>query len=104
MLLRHAPQAEAHDLSIPMPGHPMPASALDQIAADVRKVEELILAHDVIFLLTDTRESRWLPSLLAAEHGKLTLTVRLILAFLGNDSTDNLQSACRSRWASTPFW
>jgi ubiquitin-like modifier-activating enzyme ATG7 len=69
--------ATGYDLSIPMPGHPMPASAQEQIAADVKKLEGLVLSHDVIFLLTDTRESRWLPSLLAAEHGKLALTVAL---------------------------
>ena len=69
--------AVGHDLSIPMPGHPMPESALAPIAADVKKLEDLVLAHDVVFLLTDTRESRWLPSLLAAEHGKLALTVAL---------------------------
>eukprot|EP01043_Picozoa_sp_COSAG02_P005060 COSAG02_NODE_135_length_34565_cov_80.368856_14_plen_724_part_00 len=69
--------ATGHDLSIPMPGHPMPASAREQLAADVKKLEDLVLAHDIVFLLTDTRESRWLPSLLAAEHGKLALTVAL---------------------------
>ena len=69
--------ATGHDLSIPMPGHPMPASAREQLEADVKKLEDLVLAHDVVFLLTDTRESRWLPSLLAAEHGKLALTVAL---------------------------
>lgn len=69
--------ATGHDLSIPMPGHPMPASAREQLEADVKQLEVLVLAHDVVFLLTDTRESRWLPSLLAAEHGKLALTVAL---------------------------
>ena len=43
----------------------------------VAVLEDLVARHDVIFLLTDTRESRWLPSLLAASADKLLLDVAL---------------------------
>jgi ubiquitin-like modifier-activating enzyme ATG7 len=46
---------------------------LDAIAS----LEQLVSEHDVIFLLTDTRESRWLPTLLAAAGGKLAITSAL---------------------------
>jgi ubiquitin-like modifier-activating enzyme ATG7 len=42
-----------------------------------QQLEELVKASDVVFLLTDTRESRWLPSLLAAAHGKVAITAAL---------------------------
>lgn len=54
-------------MSVPMPGH-----GLDE-AANVEKVEELISQHDIIFLLTDSRESRWLPTLISTFHQKVTL-------------------------------
>ncbi len=38
---------------------------------DVNKLSELIDDHDVIFLLMDTRESRWLPTMLAALKKKV---------------------------------
>eukprot|EP01047_Picozoa_sp_COSAG01_P052865 COSAG01_NODE_5603_length_4152_cov_6.246237_1_plen_719_part_00 len=69
--------ATGYNLSIPMPGHPISQAAVSKVTIDVQQLEALIKSHDVVFLLTDTRESRWLPSLLAAEHGKLALTVAL---------------------------
>ncbi|WIA12692.1 hypothetical protein OEZ85_006333 [Tetradesmus obliquus] len=70
--------AEGAELSIPMPGHP-PANAQQeqQMQQATEQLAQLVERHDVIFLLTDTRESRWLPSLLAAAAGKLAITAAL---------------------------
>ncbi len=47
------------------------AKAVEQVREDVKKLEGLVKDHDVVFLLMDTRESRWLPTLLACYHSKL---------------------------------
>jgi ubiquitin-like modifier-activating enzyme ATG7 len=59
-------------LSIPMPGHPIPDSptSVAQAKADVEKLEKLIIEHDAVFLLMDSRESRWLPTVIGAAKGK----------------------------------
>jgi hypothetical protein len=57
-----------------MPGHPIPPSPpslVEQAKADVQKLETLIDEHDVVFLLMDSRESRWLPTLLGKIKGKV---------------------------------
>lgn len=56
-----------------MPGHPIPnnPTSLDQAKADVAKLENLINDHDAIFLLMDSRESRWLPTVIGAAKGKV---------------------------------
>lgn len=55
-----------------MPGHPIPPQSLEQTKTDVKKLEDLIDAHDVVFLLMDSRESRWLPTVVGAAKGKVT--------------------------------
>ncbi|XP_041349975.1 ubiquitin-like modifier-activating enzyme ATG7 [Gigantopelta aegis] len=64
-------------LSIPMPGHSIADKALDQTVDDVKKLEELIDNHDVVFLLMDTRESRWLPTLIGGSKKKIVLNAAL---------------------------
>ncbi len=66
-------------LSIPMPGHAIGSSeeVLKQTKEDVAKLEELIDAHDVVFLLMDTRESRWLPTVIGASKRKMVMNAAL---------------------------
>lgn len=68
-------EAAGVDLTIPMPGHPPGSEAAAQKQREAaRQLDQLVRSSDVVFLLTDTRESRWLPALLCAAHGKLAIT------------------------------
>lgn len=57
-------------MNIPMPGHT--ANIEDHKNVDL--LSKLIEDHDVIFLLTDSRESRWLPTMLSTLHNKVLNT------------------------------
>ncbi|PQQ03315.1 ubiquitin-like modifier-activating enzyme atg7 [Prunus yedoensis var. nudiflora] len=78
-LKRIFPAVEARGvvMAIPMPGHPVPSQEEQTVLNDCRSLHDLIDSHDVVFLLTDTRESRWLPSLLCANTNKITITAAL---------------------------
>lgn len=52
-----------------MPGHFV--SDTEGVEKDVQLLIDAVQEHDVIFLLTDTRESRWLPTMLGAYFGKV---------------------------------
>uniref|UniRef100_A0A8D3DJH9 Ubiquitin-like modifier-activating enzyme ATG7 n=1 Tax=Scophthalmus maximus TaxID=52904 RepID=A0A8D3DJH9_SCOMX len=71
--------SEGYNMSIPMPGHPVNFSeaTLSQAQRDVEQLEKLVSEHDVIFLLMDTRESRWLPTVIAASKRKLVVNAAL---------------------------
>lgn len=70
-------EAKGISLSVPMPGHPVPESSKEQVKADVERLEKLVEEHDVVFLLMDSRESRWLPTLLGAAKSKLVINAAL---------------------------
>jgi E1-like protein-activating enzyme Gsa7p/Apg7p len=69
--------AAGHVLRIPMPGHPVHDAERADAARDIETLRTLIREHDALFLLTDTRESRWLPTLLARVEGRPAFTVAL---------------------------
>ena len=87
-------------MSVPMPGHPVSSNDAARVLKDVARLEALIKAHDAVFCLTDTRESRWLPTLLCAVNN-----TTLINAALGFDSYLVMRHGAgfsRPRAASTP--
>lgn len=67
----------AVDLSIPMPGHAVPSGSESAVREQVEQLERLVAEHDAIFLLLDTREARWLPTLLASSANKLAINAAL---------------------------
>lgn len=54
-----------------MPGHPVGESLLTQTKESYEKLKKLINDHDIIFLLMDSRESRWLPTVLSTSLKKV---------------------------------
>ncbi|EGG20858.1 autophagy protein 7 [Cavenderia fasciculata] len=72
-----AVNANSEILSIPMPGHSVAEGLKDEVKAVYDKLVDLIQQHDVIFLLTDSRESRWLPTVLGRLHNKLVINSAL---------------------------
>ncbi|CCF58381.1 hypothetical protein KAFR_0E02280 [Kazachstania africana CBS 2517] len=63
------------ELSIPMIGHPITNEEKEK--KEFEKLYELIKCHDVIFLLMDSRETRWLPAVLANVMGKVVINAAL---------------------------
>lgn len=59
----------------------MPPASVEQTKADVAKLEKLMDEHDAVFLLMDSRESRWLPTVLGSAKGKVGFS----FFFLGLD-------------------
>ncbi|KAL8130334.1 hypothetical protein V2J09_019489 [Rumex salicifolius] len=72
-----AVEAKGIVMSIPMPGHPVSAHEEKNVLDDCRHLHDLVDSHDVIFLLTDTRESRWLPTLLSSSSNKIVINAAL---------------------------
>ena len=64
-----------HVLTVPMAGHPVTDPVKSK--QDFEKLQELVNSHDAIFLLMDTRESRWLPTLMGKAGGKIVMNAAL---------------------------
>ena len=65
-------------LSVPMAGHPIVSGDGEaKVEADYEHLRTLIDAHDIVFLLMDTRESRWLPTLMCKSLRKTAINAAL---------------------------
>ncbi len=92
-------EAKAEVFTIPMPGHPS-ISPEEQTATKryAQHLLELISSHDVVFMLMDSRESRWLPTVICSAVDKLAMNAALGLdSFLvirhgGSNRTFNVKA------------
>lgn len=64
-------------LHIPMPGHVVGQSMMERTMESIKKLHDLIQSHNVVFLLLDSREARWLPTLLCSVMNKITINAAL---------------------------
>ena len=67
--------ANGHVMSVPMAGHQITDERTVQ--AEYDKLRALIEQHDAIFLLMDTRESRWLPTVMGKSARKIVVNAAL---------------------------
>lgn len=67
--------ARGVQLEIPMAGHAVHDETTQR--RDYEELERLIAEHDVVFLLMDSRESRWLPTVMCAAQSKLVINAAL---------------------------
>lgn len=72
--------SSGHVIHVPMPGHSISESMREKATENIQLIKSLIQSHDVVFLLTDSRESRWLPTLVGAFYGKVMIIDQLITA------------------------
>jgi ubiquitin-like modifier-activating enzyme ATG7 len=64
-------------MTVPMAAHPFSDAQEPEIKRDYEKLKELFETHDAIFLLMDTRESRWLPTVMGKSMGKIVMNAAL---------------------------
>ena len=62
-------------VSIPMAGHPIINEEV--VKSEFEVLQRLIEEHDAIFLLMDTRESRWLPTVIGKAADKIVMGAAL---------------------------
>ncbi len=71
-------EAQAEVFTIPMPGHPSISPEEQTVTKQhAQRLLELISSHDVVFILMDSRESRWLPTVICSAMDKLAVNAAL---------------------------
>jgi ubiquitin-like modifier-activating enzyme ATG7 len=68
-------ESVGYSLSVPMAGHII--SNGDKVRKEFETLKGLVEDHDAMFLLMDTRESRWLPTVMAKSSNKIVMNAAL---------------------------
>ncbi|CAG9761098.1 unnamed protein product [Ceutorhynchus assimilis] len=84
-------------LTIPMPGHSVGPDLVPQVTDNIERLIDLIKCADIIFLLMDSRESRWLPAMLGNFFGKTVIN-----AAVGFDSYLVMRHGYKNEAAGAP--
>lgn len=82
-------ESQGYAISVPMAGHPTTEEAVTK--SDYETLRQLVHEHDAVFLLMDTRESRWLPTLMGKAGDKIVMN-----AALGFDTFVVMRHGCRN--------
>uniref|UniRef100_A0A453BZ79 Autophagy-related protein 7 n=2 Tax=Aegilops tauschii subsp. strangulata TaxID=200361 RepID=A0A453BZ79_AEGTS len=69
-----AVEVEGIQMEIPVPGNPVSKTKMSSVLDNCKRLQALVASSDVVFLLTDTWESRWFPTLLCANENKIAIT------------------------------
>ena len=80
MLKKIFPMVDSHgfNITIPLPGRTLiDEKAKEEYFANLEILETQIKNCDVMFLLTDSRESRWYPTVIAKAYNKLVITAAI---------------------------
>ena len=66
------------NINIPLPGRTLiDEKSKEDYYKNLSILEEQIKTHDIIFLLTDSRESRWYPTLISKAYNKIVITAAI---------------------------
>jgi ubiquitin-like modifier-activating enzyme ATG7 len=66
------------NINIPLPGRTLiDEKSKEDYIKNLTLLEEQIKSHDIIFLLTDSRESRWYPTLISKAYNKIVITAAI---------------------------
>eukprot|EP00038_Savillea_parva_P003958 m.132452 g.132452 ORF g.132452 m.132452 type:complete len:714 (+) comp11334_c0_seq1:176-2317(+) len=69
--------ATGYSLTVPMPGHPVSGDTAKTAIETAATLDKLVQEHDAVFLLMDSREARWLPTVLCAAHNTMCFTAAI---------------------------
>ncbi|KAL1957129.1 hypothetical protein VTO42DRAFT_6272 [Malbranchea cinnamomea] len=68
-------ESTGHFMSVPMAGHPV--TDPQKSREEFELLRKLVESHDAIFLLMDTRESRWLPTVMGKAANKIVMNAAI---------------------------
>jgi ubiquitin-like modifier-activating enzyme ATG7 len=68
---------KGYNITIPSPDHPILNTEYEDTINNINEIKLLIKENDILFLLTDNMESRWLPTMFGTYFNKKIITVGL---------------------------